>query len=137
MLTAASVAVCVVFTQGFSTASGGLANVTSDSASGHRLGGRPGQALSPREFRLTTERLLGHHAVLAAWLMRAPADVASGSDAEGFADAGRAELRRNTRELVDAVASVHGAKAGAQFAALWQARLAALEAYGTGRAAAD
>lgn len=94
-------------------------------------------SLSPAEFRLTMERLFGQHAVLAAWLMRAPVEAAAGTEEAGFADAARAELQRNTRELTQAVAAMHGKRAGAQFAALWLARTQALEAYGVARAAAD
>jgi hypothetical protein len=121
--------------QGFSTASSGLAASTSSTAGKH---GGMGEhtTLSPGEFRLTMERLLGQHAVLAVWLMRAPADVAAGTEDAGF-DAARAELQRDTREIAQAVAAMHGKKAGARFAALWRARASALEAYGTARAAGD
>jgi hypothetical protein len=69
--------------------------------------------------------------------MRAPADVAAGTEDTGFADAARAELERDTREIAQEVAAMYGKRAGARFATLWRARTVALEAYGTARAAAD
>lgn len=136
---AATVALAVVAAQGFSTAASGPAaskSSASPAAEHHPEGGRKGMP-SPAEFRLTMERLFGQHAVLTAWLMRTPADVAAGTEDAGFADAARDELQRNTRELAQAVTAMHGKKAGAQLAALWRARVQALEAYGTARAAAD
>jgi hypothetical protein len=136
MAAAASVAVVVVaLTPGFSTASSGsTTSLTSDTTTGHRMGGQPGQALSPREFRLTMERLFGQHAVFSVQLIQAPADIAAGSGNNEFAAAARDALQRNTRELGQAVAAMHGRRAGAQFAALWRRRVAALEEYGTARA---
>jgi hypothetical protein len=140
MLTAAaaSVGIVIALTQGFSTASIGLlASSSSASPTAGRPEGNHAAAPSPGEFRLTMERLLGQHAVLAVRLMQAPADVAAGSKDNGFVATARDALQRNSRDLGRAVATMHGRRAGAQLAALWRQRVVALEAYGTARASGD
>jgi hypothetical protein len=136
---AATVALAAVAAPGFSTAaSGPTAGRSSASPAAHHHDGAPMGKPSPAEFRLMMERLFGQHAVLAAWLMRAPAEeAAGGAESTGFTDAARAELQRNTRELTQAVAAMHGKAAGAKFATLWRARTKALEGYGVARASAD
>jgi hypothetical protein len=81
-------------------------------------------AFSPRsDLRLTLDRLLGEHLVLAAQAMRAgltgAADFAAGASA----------LEANTTELAGAVGSVYGDEAGKAFADLWRAHIDAYVAF--------
>ena len=75
-------------------------------------------AFSPRtDLRLTLDRLLGEHLVLAAQAMRAGL-----TDAPDFA-AGAAALEANTSDLAGAVGSIYGDEAGGAFGDLWRAHI--------------
>ena len=132
---AGAAVIVIAVASGFPSSVGGpAASVSPPSASASGTSGHHDDAPpSSRSLRLTMERLLGHHAVLAAALMRAPAD--SGDDEDGLVDAVRGAMERNTHDLEHAIAAVHGKPAGAQFAAIWDRRVAALEAYSAARAA--
>ena len=75
-------------------------------------------AFSPRtDLRLTLDRLLGEHLVLAAQAMRSGL-----TEAPDFAAVATA-LEGNTADLAGAVGSVYGSAAGDAFADLWRAHI--------------
>ena len=75
-------------------------------------------AFSPRtDLRLTLDRLLGEHLVLAAQAMRAGL-----TEAPDF-DASAAALEANTNDLAGAVGSIYGDEAGAAFGDLWRSHI--------------
>jgi hypothetical protein len=81
-------------------------------------------AFSPRtDLRLTLDRLLGEHLILAAQAMRAGL-----TDAPDFA-AGAASLDGNTADLGAAVGSVYGSDAGTAFEGLWRSHIDAYVAF--------
>lgn len=72
-------------------------------------------AFSPSaDLRLTLDRLLGEHLILAAEAMRA--GLAKAPDF----DAARAALDANTADLANGIAAYYGAPAGDEFRSLWQ-----------------
>jgi len=92
-------------------------------------------AFSPRsDLRLTLDRLLAEHLILASEAMRA------GVGAAPDFDPGTDALDANTGDLAAAVGSVYGDEAGAAFRDLWQAHVGAyvtfVEALGSGDEAA-
>lgn len=91
-----------------------------------------GNAASARQVRLLLEQLLGHHAILMVRLMRGPVD-----GERAFVSAADGALRQNTGELVDAVSSVYGAPAGAEFDTMWSEHVDLLADYGRARAQDD
>lgn len=89
-------------------------------------------AFSPRsDLRLTLDRLLGEHMVLAAEAMRAGI-----TDAPDF-EAARRSLDQNTTDLSAAVASVYGPAAGSAFKDVWSEHLNAYIQFVTALAADD
>jgi hypothetical protein len=77
-------------------------------------GRRAAVPLTPAQARITFEERLGQHAFLIAALMRAEV-----RDEPDFAEAANAAVVRNSRDLGNLVARVHGADAGKAFETLW------------------
>ena len=72
------------------------------------------------DLRVRLNRLLGEHLLLAGEAMRTGL---VGSAASGPAQAARAALEENTKDLADSIALVYGADAGAAFGNLWRTHI--------------
>ena len=84
------------------------------------------------ELRITLEQLLGQHATLAVRFMRGRVD-----GVEEFTRVAVDALVTNTEQLTEAVASVHGAEAGAAFEQLWSGHVTSFFDYAVGVAEND
>ena len=87
---------------------------------------------SAADLRVTLDRLLGEHVILAT----TATDAALGGRGDAF-QAAAGSLGENSQDIADAVASVYGDEAGEAFLPLWETHIGFVVDYTQAKAAGD
>lgn len=110
--------------------SSGASQSMSDGGMEHET--MPAASTPAADLRVTLDRLLGEHVILAT--------TATGAALEGRGhafEAAAGSLGENSRDIADAVASVYGDEAGEAFLPLWETHIGFVVDYTQAKAAGD